>query len=194
MWQGCCIDTKKPLSIHVTRAILADMNEVEWRWELINLDSKLYGATTMPNDTSLDDATVGLSEPIAPSIRYAREQRRLEVLQSITHFDGLYVPRESFYKKSQGFAARQNSERVKALLELVMVMDQWVGEWRISGNVLRDVKGLALARAEELDGSTMTSVVDKAERRVASHYINAFKAVFSRAPTLPRETRTWAVK
>ncbi|KIY73462.1 hypothetical protein CYLTODRAFT_416840, partial [Cylindrobasidium torrendii FP15055 ss-10] len=200
LWHGIYIDTSKPLSLSVTRSILADMNEVEWRWEVVNLDAKLYDTSRLPDDTNPSSSSgptgntnFELVDSVSPSLRYSEEQRRLEVLQSITHFDGRYVPHESFYKTNQGFAARRNSDRATALLQLATLMDQWKGKWRIGGDVLRQVKGLTLMQHDELNRDEMSNVVTQAERRIARHYVSSFKDVFSRAPTLPRDTKVGAV-
>ncbi|KIY69491.1 hypothetical protein CYLTODRAFT_488889 [Cylindrobasidium torrendii FP15055 ss-10] len=193
LWQGICIDTTKPLSVSITRSILADMNEVEWRWELTNLDSKLYDPATSSSSTVTGSMTPELVDPLSSSARYSQEERRLEVLQSVAHFDGRYVPHDSFYKRSHGFAARRNSDKVKALLQLGLLMDQWRDKWRLSTDVLQQVKGLALMREDELNVDGMIGAVSQAERGIARHYVNAFKEVFSRAPTLPRETNVGAI-
>ncbi|KIY63044.1 hypothetical protein CYLTODRAFT_494220 [Cylindrobasidium torrendii FP15055 ss-10] len=195
IWQGAYIDPSKPLSLSVTRSILSDMNEVEWRWEFVNLDSKLYDPLSSNRASSSNEAsqTLAIDDSITASVRYSQEDRRLEVLQSVTHFNGQYVPHESFYKKSQGLASRRNSEKSTVLLQLATVMSQWRDKWRISDEVLREVKGLTLMHADELDEEKMNTAVNRAEGQIAMHYISCFKDVFSRAPTLPRETKTWPI-
>ncbi|KIY61404.1 hypothetical protein CYLTODRAFT_447719 [Cylindrobasidium torrendii FP15055 ss-10] len=180
-WRGAELKVDQPLPRHIAQAILGDLNEMSFRWELANLDGELYDWDRMPQQNSVDEVEIYGQQNVQSM---NREQRRWEVAGSMTYFNGTFVPNlDTFYNEPRGFASPKLSDRVETLLDLAHLMDQWVPQFRVQRDVLERIETLAKLYQPLL--STAAVAVTITEREIAHHYIHAFKQVFSRAPILP---------
>ncbi|KIY61784.1 hypothetical protein CYLTODRAFT_459568 [Cylindrobasidium torrendii FP15055 ss-10] len=144
----------------VCREILWEMNEINFRTDLILVDRFLFngfGGTNAPSPT----------------------ERRAVVLQRFTHFGPSVTPDDSQFV-DRGFASPNLQERRDALCTLVEVMSEWQDSYSSPFALVQRATGLKkLVDVSEGD-------VEKLEINTASHYIRAFFGVFKRPPNVPR--------
>lgn len=171
-------DKTRPL----IQSIVADINEVGFRWELCNLDGVLFDRNRAEVSVEgIDGEIVSLPPP-------THAQRRWEVLGRISHFEGCCMPDEDyFYMKPRGFASADPAERARALWELAEIMDEWTPKYRMDNDTLGRLKAL-VSTLNSAILRTLEPALAIFERKVAETYMIAFKDVYDRAPILPRAT------
>ncbi|KIY62220.1 hypothetical protein CYLTODRAFT_427070 [Cylindrobasidium torrendii FP15055 ss-10] len=180
LWRGAELSADAPMSRHIAQAILGDLNEMSFRWELANLDGELYDRTRFARQ-QVDDVDIYGQDGIQSM---NRKQRRWEVVGSMTYFNGTFAPNiEDFYNEPRGFSSGNLADRVEALLDLAHLMDEWIPRFRISRDALDRIETLSKLHRPLLSMAAVAVTI--AEREIASTYIRAFKEVFARAPILP---------
>ncbi|KIY63766.1 hypothetical protein CYLTODRAFT_493642 [Cylindrobasidium torrendii FP15055 ss-10] len=177
-WRDVRVDDS-PLPRATIQAVLADVNEIGFRWELCNLDGVLFDRSAAHRDGHESTST----EPL-PSVA----ERRWEVLGRVSHFQGSCIPDDMyFYNKPRGFSSDNLPSKLCALYELADIMKEWQPKYRMELEAHGQLKAMASTTHTPLL-RTMQAVVDMCERKVAETYITAFKDVYDRAPMLPRAT------
>ncbi|KIY60809.1 hypothetical protein CYLTODRAFT_447919, partial [Cylindrobasidium torrendii FP15055 ss-10] len=138
----------------VCREIIWEMNEINFRSDLLNLDQFLFA---------------GFREENAPS----PAERRATVLQRFPHFGQSVAPGDNRFADI-GFASRDHNEKKAALCSLVEVMEEWKDSYSAPIGLAR--------RASRLKGTQDAAVdeVDSLEVFAVGHYIRAFFGVFKR--------------
>ncbi|KIY61547.1 hypothetical protein CYLTODRAFT_213543 [Cylindrobasidium torrendii FP15055 ss-10] len=145
----------------VCREILWEMNEINFRSDLVCLDRFLYN---------------GFNKEDAPS----PADRRGIVLQRFTHFGSSVVPDDSQFVDA-GFALSNVLERRDALCSLVNTMCEWRDSYSTPISAL-------LQRATNLKGKQELSAgeVHTLEVNTVGHFVRTFFGVFKRPPNTPR--------
>ncbi|KIY60812.1 hypothetical protein CYLTODRAFT_495503 [Cylindrobasidium torrendii FP15055 ss-10] len=158
------------LRTEICREVIWYCNEVNWRVELLQLDSFMY----LPgpwDDYSLD--------PI---------QRRTSLIEGMHHWNSMLLPPDEAIGKDVGFASEDREERCVAALDLMDIMRLWTGggAWcRIPERLIMLDKELSRMRVANQLMPSLEQILEF-EDLLWDHYIRAFVFVFARAPTLPR--------
>ncbi|KAK1234652.1 hypothetical protein PQX77_002145 [Marasmius sp. AFHP31] len=162
VWCGTPLTPFSLPPVNILKEILWEMFEINFRYELLSLDSRCYRAGLASND---------------------REQ---EVLGTILHFENGLIP-SGVAKGREGYASRElgtAAGRRQALRGLLQVMDGWAGG---PGQLPRPLQNSAVS--ERLDITSATRVewkeVEDIEYAIVHHYVSVFRSIFQRAPLLP---------
>lgn len=151
--------------IKVCREMIWEMYELNFRSELVRLDSFVFDWEN-ENKKREDDR-------VSPS------ERRMLVLSLIPSFDGSAIMDYNEFK-TRGFAGHSSIERRIAFCGLVNIMRGWSGVAALPAGIADDATVLTQMSV------TLPDEIERFSESVGRHYIRTFYKVFARAPTLPR--------
>ncbi|KAL0573871.1 hypothetical protein V5O48_008073 [Marasmius crinis-equi] len=158
-WRGQTLQPFVMPPVPITKEVLWELHEINFRYELIAVDRAYYR---------------GLS---------SAAERQQEVLATIHHFNAQIVP-DTLDAGKEGFASTDSNTRRRALHDLYVVMEGWVGSLgelprRLSDSVIK-------ARLDIAETSTIsTQEFNDLEYALIFHYVSVCRKVLDRAPILP---------
>ncbi|KAF9018898.1 hypothetical protein BDZ89DRAFT_1139715 [Hymenopellis radicata] len=177
-----------PLAPVVVRPILWELAEINFRWEVVSLDSILY-TLKMERALNVDEEELGERDDWEEFDATTRLDREAAILSTaLAYCGGSIVPNE-VQEHNIGFASSDLHERHLAVRGLFFIMKGWSlsiksmpRDTREAGNRLDKV----LNEGRLLSGLDM----DHTEYLIALWYVDCFATVFNRAPIMPRRRFT----
>ncbi|KAF9022731.1 hypothetical protein BDZ89DRAFT_1137134 [Hymenopellis radicata] len=172
-----------PLDPIVVRPILWELAEINFRWELLSLDSVLY--TLQTERALMDSEEEGQRDDWEEYDATTRLDREAAILSSALAYCGGSIVPSQCEELDIGFASQNPSQRQAAICGLFLIMKGWSLSRKSMPNDTRTA-GNRMALVVKENRSLSGQELDNTEYLIVLWYVECFATVFNRAPIVPR--------
>lgn len=179
LWRGHSLLSGHIPTPVISRQILWELFEVNFRYELLVLDRACYDLMPEGFDTTnsgeTEEGEVRSFDDLDAS---SFGDRQMRVLGAINHFNSTLIPSDTDDGRN-GFASPDGSARREAYAGLYRVMRSWQRVPELSSRTVRAAQRILAS------GPLDTAALMVTEEGLAYHYVQCYFTVIGRPPLVP---------